>query len=72
VTSSDLDPARLPRRVNTVVAGILELLPGPPVRGAGRRVPVEEAATGTCRSGAFTASAVSSAAATALAGRRCR
>jgi hypothetical protein len=70
VTSCDLDPARLPRRVNTVVAGILELLPSPPARGAGRRVPIEAAAGAFVGTGAHSASAVSSAAATALAGRR--
>lgn len=70
MTSCDLDPARLPRRVNTVVAGILELLPGPPVTGAGQRVPIEAAAGAFVGTGAPTASAVSSAAATALAVRR--
>jgi len=69
VTSCDFDPARLPRRANTVVVGILELLPGPPARGAGRRVLIEAAAGAFIGSGAPTASAVSSAAATALADR---
>lgn len=69
MTSCDLDPARLPRRANTVVVGNLELQPCP--RGAGQRVPIESRRTcGTL--GAPPASAASTAAATALAGERHR
>jgi hypothetical protein len=69
VTSCDLDPARLPCRVNTVVVGNLELLPRS--GGAGRRVPIEVVRTsGTL--GAPPASAASPAAVTALAGEQLR
>lgn len=64
MTSGDLDQARLLRRANTVVVGSLELMPRR--RGVGRRVPVEVGWT----SGRLAASAVSSAAVTALAGER--
>ena len=46
----DLDPARLPRRANTVVVGSLELLPR--FRGDGRRVLVEVTSLGEARSAA--------------------
>ena len=72
MTGSVVDPARLPRRANTVIVGSLELTPDPQVRGAGQRVPVD-AARGTLDGcGAPTASAVLTAAATALASRSSR